>query len=162
MYVPSSAIAHTSLPLLTPHPLVTRGRYREANLLLGDIPKVTPSSKVVGDLAQFMVSQNLTPEMVIEQAESLALPQSVVEYFQGQLGVPPGGFPEPLRTRVLAGRGGAIEGRPGASLEDFDFEESTKILKERCVQSPQISMHLIRSPRISPECSHKCSSADLG
>ena len=80
--------------------------YSAANRLLGDIPKVTPSSKVVGDLAQFMVSQNLTPEMVLEQAESLAFPESVVEYFQGYLGVPPGGFPEPLRSKVLAGRGG--------------------------------------------------------
>merc|ERR1719502_235197 len=63
--------------------------YKEANLLLGDIPKVTPSSKVVGDLAQFMVSQNLTPEQVVEQAETLALPGSVIEYFRGDLGVPP-------------------------------------------------------------------------
>jgi len=54
-----------------------------------------------------------------------------VQYFQGSIGVPPGGFPEPLRTRVLAGRGGAIEGRPGASLEPFDFEESSKMLRER-------------------------------
>jgi len=108
-----------------------KNMYREANLLLGDIPKVTPSSKTVGDLAQFMVSQNLTPEDVLAQAETLAFPESVVEYFQGYLGVPPGGFPEPLRTKVLKGRGGAIEGRPGASLPDFDFEESAKFLKER-------------------------------
>jgi len=57
--------------------------YAQANKLLGDIPKVTPSSKVVGDLAQFMVSQGLTPEEVIEGASTLALPQSVVEFFQG-------------------------------------------------------------------------------
>jgi len=108
-----------------------KNMYREANLLLGDIPKVTPSSKVVGDLAQFMVSQNVSPEQLIEQAESLALPESVVGYFRGDLGVPPGGFPEPLRTRVLAGRTEAIEGRPGASLEPFDFDESAAILRER-------------------------------
>jgi len=108
-----------------------KAMYREANLLLGDIPKVTPSSKVVGDLAQFMVAQGLTPEQLIAQAESLALPDSVVGYFRGDLGVPPGGFPEPLRTNVLAGRGGAIEGRPGASLPDFDFDESATTLRDR-------------------------------
>jgi len=92
---------------------------------------VTPSSKVVGDLAQFMVSQNLSPEEVVEKAETLAFPESVIEYLQGYLGVPPGGFPEPLRTRALAARGGAIEGRPGATLEDYDFEESAEILRKR-------------------------------
>ena len=105
--------------------------YKEANLLLGDIPKVTPSSKVVGDLAQFMVAQNLSPQDVIDQAESLALPESVVQYFQGSIGIPPGGFPEPLRTRVLKGRGGAIEGRPGASLPAYDFEEAETMLRDR-------------------------------
>merc|ERR1719201_2665417 len=97
--------------------------YRQANLLLGDIPKVTPSSKVVGDLAQFMVAQKLSPEEVIAQAESLALPDSVVQYFQGAIGIPPGGFPEPLRTNILKGREGeSFDGRPGASLAAYDFE----------------------------------------
>ena len=62
--------------------------YADANELMGDIVKVTPSSKVVGDLAQFMVSNNLTKEEVLEQAETLSLPSSVVEYFQGYLGIP--------------------------------------------------------------------------
>jgi pyruvate carboxylase len=108
--------------------------YAVANKLLGDIPKVTPSSKVVGDLAQFMVSQNLTPEQFEESADTLALPDSVVSYFQGTIGVPPGGFPEPLRSKVLAGAGraeGAVEGRPGASMAAFDFDESERILKDR-------------------------------
>merc|ERR1719313_2856825 len=60
-----------------------KSMYAQANLLLGDIPKVTPSSKVVGDLAQFMVAQNLTPEQLVEQAESLPLPESVVGFFKG-------------------------------------------------------------------------------
>jgi pyruvate carboxylase len=74
--------------------------YREANILLGDIVKVTPSSKVVGDLAQFMVQNKLTPQMVKERAEELSFPQSVFQYLQGYLGEPPGGFPEPFRTNV--------------------------------------------------------------
>ena len=62
--------------------------------------QVTPSSKVVGDLAQFMVQNDLTEEDVIERGDSLSFPGSVVEYFQGYLGIPPYGFPEPLRSKV--------------------------------------------------------------
>lgn len=61
---------------------------------------MTPSSKVVGDLAQFMVQNKLTGQMVEDRAEDLSFPQSVIEYMQGYLGEPPGGFPEPLRTKV--------------------------------------------------------------
>lgn len=71
--------------------------YREANLLLGDIIKVTPSSKVVGDLAQFMVQNKLSSEDVVNKAEELSFPKSVVEFLQGAIGEPHGGFPEPLR-----------------------------------------------------------------
>ena len=62
--------------------------------------QVTPSSKVVGDMAQFMVQNDLTEEDVLNRAESLSFPGSVVEYFQGYLGIPPYGFPEPLRSKV--------------------------------------------------------------
>ncbi|XP_017012581.1 pyruvate carboxylase, mitochondrial isoform X1 [Drosophila takahashii] len=103
--------------------------YREANLLLGDIIKVTPSSKVVGDLAQFMVQNNLTADQVLERAEELSFPKSVVEYLQGSIGIPHGGFPEPLRSRVLKDMP-RIEGRPGAELKDLDFDKLKKDLKE--------------------------------
>ncbi len=76
-------------------------KYTEANQILGDIIKVTPSSKIVGDLAQFMVQNKLSPKEVISQAEDLSFPTSVVEYMQGLIGQPPGGFPEPLRTHIL-------------------------------------------------------------
>ncbi len=78
--------------------------YAAANNVCGDIVKVTPSSKVVGDLAQFMVSQKLTEQDIYREAETLSFPNSVVEYFQGLLGQPPYGFPEPLRTRILDSR----------------------------------------------------------
>ncbi|XP_034654961.1 pyruvate carboxylase, mitochondrial isoform X1 [Drosophila subobscura] len=103
--------------------------YREANLLLGDIIKVTPSSKVVGDLAQFMVQNNLTADQVLERAEELSFPKSVVEYLQGLIGIPHGGFPEPLRSRVLKDMP-RIEGRPGAELEPLDFDKLKQDLKE--------------------------------
>ncbi|MCB9595848.1 MAG: pyruvate carboxylase [Sandaracinaceae bacterium] len=95
--------------------------YAAANRLLGDIIKVTPSSKVVGDLAQFMVQNDLTEDDVREQAKSLSFPSSVVELLEGRLGQPLGGFPEPLRTDVLRGRP-PIEGRPGVELEPTDLE----------------------------------------
>ncbi|KAJ1627308.1 carboxylase domain-containing protein [Pavlovales sp. CCMP2436] len=95
--------------------------YAAANVLLGDIVKVTPSSKVVGDMAQFMVANKLTPAMVEADASKLNFPSSVVEYFEGLLGQPPGGFP-PLQTAVLKGKV-PITGRPGASMPPCDFEK---------------------------------------
>ena len=74
--------------------------YAEANKLFGDLIKVTPSSKVVGDMAQFMVNNGLTAEAVKKQAKDLSFPESVYEMLQGKLGLPPGGFPEPLRSDV--------------------------------------------------------------
>ena len=107
-------------------------KYAEANNVLGDIPKVTPSSKVVGDLAQFMVAQNLDATTLLEQAESLDFPDSVVEYLRGDIGIPPGGFPEPLRTKVLKARGlEPVDGRPGASLPAYDFEQEREYLTKR-------------------------------
>ena len=95
--------------------------YANANRLLGNIVKVTPSSKVVGDLAQFMVQNDLDEENILEKAEKLDFPSSVVDFMAGYLGQPTGGFPEPLRSKVLKGRE-PIEGRPGASLNPRDLE----------------------------------------
>uniref|UniRef100_A0A3Q3KEH9 pyruvate carboxylase n=1 Tax=Monopterus albus TaxID=43700 RepID=A0A3Q3KEH9_MONAL len=79
--------------------------YAEANKLLGDLIKVTPSSKIVGDLAQFMVQNNLTRAEVEERADELSFPLSVVEFLQGYIGIPHGGFPEPFRSKVELERG---------------------------------------------------------
>mmetsp|Transcript_20320 Transcript_20320/g.43985 ORF Transcript_20320/g.43985 Transcript_20320/m.43985 type:complete len:1262 (-) Transcript_20320:124-3909(-) len=112
--------------------------YATANRLLGDIIKVTPSSKVTGDLAQFIVANDLTEQEVIDKAEDLSFPKSVIEYFQGYLGIPPFGFPEPLRSRVLKGRTiegtdglTCFEGRPGAQLSPYDFEAARGKLTEK-------------------------------
>lgn len=85
--------------------------------------QVTPSSKVVGDLAQFMVQNELTEEAVIERGESLSFPGSVVEYFQGYLGIPPYGFPEPLRSKVRR----EIAPRPPPLI--FCFHPSQKFVR---------------------------------
>ncbi|KAL2094732.1 hypothetical protein ACEWY4_009451 [Coilia grayii] len=77
--------------------------YVEANKLLGDLIKVTPSSKIVGDLAQFMVQNSLTRAEVEERADELSFPLSVVEFLQGHIGIPHGGFPEPFRSKTGPG-----------------------------------------------------------
>jgi pyruvate carboxylase len=99
--------------------------YSQVNLLFGDIVKVTPSSKVVGDMALFLVANNLTPEDTLDPERELAFPESVVEFFQGRLGQPPGGFPPQLQSRVLKGRPALIE-RPGANLPPADLPAASE------------------------------------
>lgn len=96
--------------------------YQEANLLLGDIIKATPTSKAVGDLAQFMVDRGLSATAIQQQASTLDLPQSVLDYFAGLMGQPFDGFPEPLRSNVLRGRPGntAEQSRSAPTSADFD------------------------------------------
>ncbi|KAL1842095.1 hypothetical protein VTJ49DRAFT_6077 [Mycothermus thermophilus] len=108
----------------------TKKAYEQANQLLGDIVKVTPTSKVVGDLAQFMVSNKLTPEAVKARAAELDFPGSVLEFFEGMMGQPHGGFPEPLRTDALRGRR-KFEKRPGLYLEPVDFVKTKKELARK-------------------------------
>lgn len=104
--------------------------YVEANQMLGDLIKVTPSSKIVGDLAQFMVQNGLSRAEAEAQAEELSFPRSVVEFLQGYIGIPHGGFPEPLRSKVLKDLP-RVEGRPGASLPPLDLQALEKELTER-------------------------------
>ena len=104
--------------------------YQEANDLCGDLVKVTPSSKVVGDLAQFMVSNSLTGKDVEDRASSLSFPTSVVEFFQGYLGQPHGGFPEPLRSNIIRDQI-RIDSRPGATLPPLDMAKLKQELVEK-------------------------------
>jgi pyruvate carboxylase len=108
----------------------TKKAYEQANDLLGDIVKVTPTSKVVGDLAQFMVSNKLSYQDVIDKAPTLDFPSSVLEFFEGLMGQPYGGFPEPLRTQALRGKR-KMDKRPGLYLTPIDFNEVRKELKEK-------------------------------
>ena len=104
--------------------------YAEVNRLFGDIVKVTPTSKVVGDMALFMVANNLTPAEVLDGKRELAFPESVVELFEGKLGQPVGGFPAKLQQRVLKGRTPMTE-RPGANLPPADLEGTRKQLEKQ-------------------------------
>ncbi len=99
--------------------------YRTVNDMLGDIVKVTPSSKMVGDLAIFMVQNDLTPENIVERGEALTFPDSVVSYFKGMMGQPAWGFPEDLQRVVLKGEKPIIC-RPGEMLEPIDFEAAKR------------------------------------
>ncbi len=99
--------------------------YSTVNQMVGDIVKVTPSSKMVGDMAIFMVQNDLTPENIIEKGEALTYPDSVVSYFKGMMGQPAWGFPEDLQRIVLKGEE-PITCRPGEILDPVDFTAVTK------------------------------------
>lgn len=104
--------------------------YVAANRLMGDVVKVTPSSKAVGDLALFMVQNDLTEESVVSKGRSLTFPDSVIDFFSGLMGQPAGGFPKPMQEVVLKGKE-AITVRPGELLEAVDWDETAKTLEQR-------------------------------
>ena len=95
--------------------------YAQVNTMFGDIVKVTPTSKVVGDMALFMVGNSLVPKDIHEGNRELSFPESVVEFFEGRLGEPYGGFPPALQKRILKDRK-PLEGRAGAILPPVDWE----------------------------------------
>jgi len=104
--------------------------YSRVNLLFGDIVKVTPSSKVVGDMALFMVQNELDEQSVLTRGQTIDFPDSVIEFFQGYLGQPHGGFPEALQKVVLKDRE-AITVRPGELLEPIHFEQLEAVLEDK-------------------------------
>jgi pyruvate carboxylase len=106
-----------------------KNMYVKVNQMLGDIIKVTPSSKVVGDLAIFMVQNDLTPENIVEKGKDFDFPDSVVTYFEGMMGQPEFGFPEDLQKVVLKGKK-PITVRPGELLPPDDFDEIKRHLTE--------------------------------
>ncbi|WP_096550012.1 pyruvate carboxylase [Ureibacillus thermosphaericus] len=104
--------------------------YSRVNLMFGDIVKVTPSSKVVGDMALFMVQNDLDEENIFERGKTLDFPDSVIEFFQGYLGQPYGGFPKKLQKLILKDRK-PITVRPGELLEPVDFSKLAVKLEEK-------------------------------
>lgn len=122
--------------------------YRRVNDLFGDIIKVTPSSKVVGDMALYMVQNNLTEDELFEKGESLDFPDSVVQFFQGYLGQAYGGFPKELQQIVLKGRE-AIGVRPGELLKPVDFKEMQEMLYHKL--NRQVTSHDLISYAIYPK-----------
>ena len=99
-----------------------KNMYKQVNQMLGDIVKVTPSSKAVGDMAIFMVQNDLTPENIMEKGKGMDFPDSIVSFFEGMMGQPVGGFPKDLQKLVLKDKK-PITCRPGELLEDEDFDK---------------------------------------
>jgi pyruvate carboxylase len=136
--------------------------YSDVNMLFGDIIKVTPTSKVVGDMALFLVANNLTPADTLDPERELAFPESVVELFEGRLGQPPGGFPPRLQERVLKGRPATTE-RPGKHLPAADIaaarEKASALLGRPANERDALSYLLY--PRVYPDlAAHERSYSD--
>jgi pyruvate carboxylase len=106
--------------------------YADVNMMFGDIVKVTPSSKVVGDMALFLVSRGMTAREFANLPEdhNLTLPNSVVDMFQGSLGEPEGGWPRRIQRIILRG-GKPRRGRPGAHLKPVDLKEAQAALDKK-------------------------------
>ncbi|MBX7074212.1 MAG: pyruvate carboxylase [Pirellulales bacterium] len=109
--------------------------YADVNQLFGDIVKVTPSSKAVGDMALFLVVNELTIADVMDSTREFAFPESVVDLLIGRMGQPPGGFPPAVQQRVLRGQK-PLTGRPGESLVPADFDKARAELAERMGREP--------------------------
>ncbi|RBP44095.1 pyruvate carboxylase [Garciella nitratireducens] len=109
--------------------LEVKEMYRKVNEMMGDIVKVTPSSKMVGDLAIFMVQNDLTPENIYEKGKNLTFPDSVYDFFKGMMGQPVGGFNKRLQKIVLKGEK-PIECRPGELLPPEDYEKIRQHLEK--------------------------------
>ncbi len=118
-----------SMGLLNQLPEIVR-LYKEADDILGNIIKVTPTSKVAGDLAIFMHRNGLTKENIFEKGKNLSYPESVVKYLRGMLGQPKGGFPERFQKLVLREGDTVINVRPGSLLPDVDFDQIEQHLRK--------------------------------
>lgn len=103
--------------------------YAAVNELFGDIVKVTPSSKVVGDMAQFMVANDLTPDDIYQKGSTISFPESVQQFFSGELGQPTGGFPEKLQQIILKDKTPVTE-RVGKLIPPIDFDKELKAFQD--------------------------------
>jgi pyruvate carboxylase len=122
--------------------------YADVNQMFGDIVKVTPSSKVVGDMALMMVSQNLTRTEVEDPDKDVAFPDSVIDMMRGNLGQPPGGFPTAIQSKILKGEPASTK-RPGADLPPVDLEtmraDVSQQMQGRVVDDEDLSGYLMYS-----------------
>jgi len=106
--------------------------YAEVNQLFGDIVKVTPSSKVVGDMTLFLMAKEMQPADIpkLDEKHDVSFPNSVVEMFSGVLGVPPGGWPKKLQKIILRGQA-PLRGRPSKNLEALKWEQEQELLEKK-------------------------------
>jgi pyruvate carboxylase len=135
--------------------------YADVNRMFGDIVKVTPTSKVVGDMALMMVAGDLTPADVLDPARDIAFPESVVSLFRGELGFPPDGFPPEVSRKVLRLGGGEqppAPYRPGDRLEAVDLAAARLRAEQECEQAlsePQFASYLMYPKQMREICAHQ-------
>ncbi len=119
--------------------------YSEVNKMFGDIIKVTPSSKVVGDMALYMIANDLSCEDVLDSNKEISFPESVISFFKGELGTPMGGFPKKLQSKVL-GKNKPLKQRPGSILASIDIEEERNKLEKKYdekIDNRKLASHLM-------------------
>jgi pyruvate carboxylase len=129
--------------------------YAGVNRIFGDIPKVTPSSKVVGDMAILMVTSGLSIDNLENSEAEIAFPESVVQFFRGDMGQPPGGFPKELQQKILKGQE-PLQGRPGDHMEPIDLGASRKGVEEtlgRPISDAELASFLMY-PHVFTEYGH--------
>ena len=122
-------------------------KYAEVNQLFGDIIKVTPSSKVVGDMALYMITNDLSIEDISNPSKEISFPTSVVEFFKGEMGVPVGGFPEKLQKKIL-GDQTPLKERAGSILPMINLEEEKQQLEKKYyekIDNKKLASHLMYS-----------------
>jgi pyruvate carboxylase len=120
-------------------------RYAEVNELFGDVIKVTPTSKVVGDMALAMVTSGLSAEDILNPEKDVAFPESVVSFFRGEVGQPLGGFPKQLQKKILNGEK-PLKKRPGATLPEVDLSAEKESVQKRIgrrISDQELSSYLL-------------------
>jgi pyruvate carboxylase len=140
--------------------------YADVNQLFGDIVKVTPSSKVVGDMALMLVSSDMTTADVLDPAREVAFPASVVSLFKGELGFPPDGFPEAVSRKVLKlgeGESPPAPYRPGDNLPDVDLAAARLEAEAECgmpLNEQQLASYLMYPKVMRDYCAHVLENGD--
>ena len=137
--------------------------YSDVNQLFGDIVKVTPTSKVVGDMALFMVANDLTPADVADPDKEIAFPESVISLFKGELGFPPDGFPTALEKKVLKG-GKPLEGRYGANVPPVDLEQARAAAEkaaDRKLSDQELASYLMYPKVFTEYAQHRRAHGDV-
>ena len=124
--------------------------YADVNQLFGDIIKVTPSSKVVGDMTLYMITNGLSVEEILDPDKEISFPESVIEFFKGELGTPIGGFPKQLQQKIL-GKTKPITKRPGSVLPSINLENIRKNLEEKHTETIDIDNKKLASYLMYPK-----------
>jgi pyruvate carboxylase len=137
--------------------------YADVNRVLGDIVKVTPTSKAVGDLALLLVTNGLTADDLLDDTREIAFPESAIDLLAGRMGQPPGGFPPAVVKRVVKG-GELVTGRPGESMSPADFSAAQKTVNDLVGReaSPREVLSWLLYPRVFQDfAKHQAAYSDV-